>query len=349
MTQAEKDKLERYGKLVCDFANAEKTDDVLKSFFNNLQSAFNFSKNFTKKALKEFPINEVTIDKLREDEKKLLESIFQQNKILELCNHFFNKASLHIVKYDHLNSLFKITEQFPRNESDNNSPETSLMMKEKIIFTFFYKTGIDGERKDKLEAKLNAALDKIISLSNQIEEIKAKSPEHYKAFDSVIETYQNIYKLHDYIKKTQEFLKYILSQIIKSDDAYESEAFKIILEQYNNIQQKTSFDKKEHQLIKSKPFIEENFFDNNSRSDLEQIFDLPISYCLVEVLTEEENIKKIKICKKCNNYFIEKRRGRKLYCTDKCRLDYHNKKNIESGKHAAYVRGQRGRGNLKYY
>lgn len=244
MDKNEKDKLKRYGILVCDFANAEKTDDVLKSFFNNLQSAFNFSKNFTKKALKEFPINEVMIDKLRDDEKKLLESIFQQNKILELCNHFFNKASLHIVKYDHLNSLFKISEQSQKKESDNNiNPfeyETSLNTKEKIIERYAYRVQIDDERKNHLKAKL----DKIIELSNQIEEIKAKESKRFAAFDSEIETYQKIYKLHDYVRKTQEFLKYILSQIIKSDDAYESEAFKIILERYNNIQQKTSFDKK---------------------------------------------------------------------------------------------------------
>jgi len=353
MDKQKKDKLSKYGKLICEFANAKTTDDILISFFENLQSAFNFSKNFTKKALKEFPIIKVTIDKLRDDEKKLLESIFLQNKVLKLCNHFFNKASLHIVKYDPINSLFVVSEQFQTKDSDDNihqfQYETSRFTKEKINSIFFQKIRIDNEKKDKLEAKLNAELDKIISLSNQIEEIKEKEPKRFAAFDSVIETYQKIYKLHDYVKGTQDFLKGILSQITKSGDAYESEVFKIILEQYNNIQQKTYFDKKKHQLLKSKPFIEENFLSSDSRFDLKEIFNLPIIYCLVEVLTEEENIRKVKNCNKCNNYFIEKRRGKKLYCTDKCRLDYHNKKNIESGKHAEYMRGKRQEGNPKYY
>jgi hypothetical protein len=245
--------------------------------------------------------------------------------------------------------LFKISEQFQTKESDDNihpfEYDTSLITKEKTIEIYAYKVPINGERNTHLKAKL----DKIIELSNQIEEIKAKEPERFAAFDSIIETYQKIYKLHDYVERTQESLKYILSQIIKSDDAYESEAFKTILKRYNNIRQEIYVDKKKHELIEGKPFIEENFFDSDSRFDLEEIFNLPISYCLVEVLKDKENIAKIKVCKKCKNYFIEKRKGRKQYCTDKCRLDYHNKKNIKSGKHAEYMRGKRQEGNPKYY
>jgi len=184
MDKQKKEKLSNYGKLICEFANAKRTDDILISFFNNLQSAFNFSKNFIKKSLKEYPIKKVTIDKLRDDEKKFLEAIFQQNKILKLCNHFFHKASLHIFKYDPINSLFVVSEQFPTNDSDDNihqhQYETSRFTQEKIITIYDYKIPIDNERKAFLKAKL----DEIVSLSNQIEEIKAKEPKRFAAFDS---------------------------------------------------------------------------------------------------------------------------------------------------------------------
>ena len=64
MNQAEKDKLSKYGKVVWDFANAKTTDDVLISFFYNLQSAFNFSSDFKERALLQYPTKKLTIDTL---------------------------------------------------------------------------------------------------------------------------------------------------------------------------------------------------------------------------------------------------------------------------------------------
>jgi len=68
MNRAEKDKLKRYGKLVWDFSNSKTTDDILTSFFENLQSAFNFSGDFKEKAIKIRPTKQSTIGLLSEKE-----------------------------------------------------------------------------------------------------------------------------------------------------------------------------------------------------------------------------------------------------------------------------------------
>ena len=114
MNQAEKDKLSKYGKVVWDFANAKTTDDVLISFFYNLQSAFNFSSDFKERALLQYPTKKLTIDTLSSSEYDLLKMLLRRDKILKSCNELlcvFNEF-ISIGKYDPVNFMFTIDEQF---------------------------------------------------------------------------------------------------------------------------------------------------------------------------------------------------------------------------------------------
>ena len=94
-----KDTLFKYGKLVCDFTKGETTDDTLTSFFENVQYAFNFSDNFTKKALKQFPTMKMTIDSLSNEQQYLFKKLLEQNRLLYSLNRAFSTINGHI-KYD---------------------------------------------------------------------------------------------------------------------------------------------------------------------------------------------------------------------------------------------------------
>ena len=100
MEKREQEKLSRYGKLVCQLANAKTIDDVLISFFENLQSAFNFSNDFTKRALTKFPTKKMITDPLTSKEKELLEILTHRNKILKSFNAQLNHVYCDLEKYD---------------------------------------------------------------------------------------------------------------------------------------------------------------------------------------------------------------------------------------------------------
>lgn len=57
------------------------------------------------------------------------------------------------------------------------------------------------------------------------------------------------------------------------------------------------------------------------------------------VLTQGDDLKRLRICENpaCGKMFVQSRKD-KVYCVDKCRLDFHNKKNTESGYHREYQR-----------
>ena len=58
-------------------------------------------------------------------------------------------------------------------------------------------------------------------------------------------------------------------------------------------------------------------------------------YSLAEFLIKE-HIVKIRRCINCKLFYIAKTKGISKYCSQKCHDQYHNRKNIESGKSAAY-------------
>jgi hypothetical protein len=53
----EKERLRRYGQLVCDFANARTTEDACISLLNDAQKVFDFSKDFPEQALQNLQVS----------------------------------------------------------------------------------------------------------------------------------------------------------------------------------------------------------------------------------------------------------------------------------------------------
>jgi hypothetical protein len=57
----------------------------------------------------------------------------------------------------------------------------------------------------------------------------------------------------------------------------------------------------------------------------------------------------IRKCNNCLNFYMVQRNLKSKWCSNKCRLEHHNKKRIESGAHAAYKRRKRAEGAKESY
>jgi hypothetical protein len=61
------------------------------------------------------------------------------------------------------------------------------------------------------------------------------------------------------------------------------------------------------------------------------------------LMDKNEDKRKLKKCRECKKFYISKSLSSK-YCSDKCRMAYHNRKRIKSGEHARYKRERRASG-----
>ena len=272
-------------------------------------------------------------DPLTSKEKELLEILTHRNKIFKSCNAQLNHVYCDLDKYDLVKETFIIIARiYLEGIPDKNQiyDEYTHLVSKKEIEEFiraktesYYDNFLD---KDVFKANIKVELESLANIFHQIEEIKSGATKRFIEIEKTAETYLEVCDLHDYVKTSQEFLKRILLQIKNSDDAYKSAAFKIILSRYNEIQRKTYVDKKKHQLIRMEPFIEDNFFKDS------RFASGPVSYCLVEFLTNTEysGKKRIAICKDCKCFFGKlKVNPSQKYCPI-CSKKNHTPKDIQA-------------------
>lgn len=74
-----------------------------------------------------------------------------------------------------------------------------------------------------------------------------------------------------------------------------------------------------------------------------------IAHSFINLFRNPANRIFVKRCPICDRFFLSKTIRESKYCTDKCRLSFHNKKRIESGEHASYKRNKRKEGAKESY
>ena len=73
-----------------------------------------------------------------------------------------------------------------------------------------------------------------------------------------------------------------------------------------------------------------------------------VGYSLSEFLLNND-LKKLHRCQECSTFFVAKTVRPTKYCSDKCRLTFHNRRRIESGEARAYKRRKRQEGAKPSY
>ena len=74
-----------------------------------------------------------------------------------------------------------------------------------------------------------------------------------------------------------------------------------------------------------------------------------VAFSLTEFLVNSDR-RKLKFCEECNNFYISQTIRPSRFCSDKCRLAWHNRKRIESGQAKEYKKMKRTEGaKASYY
>jgi len=329
MNQAEKDKLSKYGKVVWDFANAKTTDDVLISFFYNLQSAFNFSSDFKERALLQYPTKKLTIDTLSSSEYDLLKMLLRRDKILKSCNELlcvFNEF-ISIGKYDPVNFMFTIDEQFaefsnPIDGTYSLIKTNSILIPSKNIEAYINNIQLTEIAKEEVKIRvvpgkdiktvLKKNIKALIAMCHEIEDFKKEATNRFAEVEKIAGFYPKIFKIHDHLKAIQRELKTTLLEIIEAEQAYESERFKRALEIYNSNFKKI-YTVTNNKIVEFDTFNERFFLGSLN----EYIFNVAINFCLIGYLKNPEYLGKerLTICQKCHCIFSKSRlNSQQHYC-----------------------------------
>jgi hypothetical protein len=112
------------------------------------------------------------------------------------------------------------------------------------------------------------------------------------------------------------------------------------------------------------PFTQPHFFTSYILED-NTIVDVPkgdysvraevlfyaLVFCLVEFLkANETNRKRVRKCEECKKFYIAKTIRPSRFCSNECRLAFHNREGIQSGKNREYKRKKREEGaKASYY
>lgn len=330
MERDEKETLFQYGKLVCDFANSKTADDILTSFFENIQFAFHFSSDFKENALKQFSTMKMTVGSLSIEQKDLFEKLLKRNRFLNSLNRAFATIDGHI-EYDPKKLTFTIIKKEVNDYEEIIDKSYSIW--QEAIEEYIKLSPIDDDRKSYVIDDAN----KLTELCQDIKDIKKKKGMRFEEINELADVYPDLTKMQSYLMKTQKNLKIILLKIIKSHRAYESEGFKSILKTYNTMEKTRIIVNEKNKLVESDAFNEKYFLNNDSRLNYEKIFNAPISYCLIQFLKNPEyrGQEKISVCKDCGLIFNKvKVNDRQKYCTN-CAYKNHTPKDIQNKRTAA--------------
>ncbi len=323
MNRAEKDKLKRYGKLVWDFSNSKTTDDILTSFFENLQSAFNFSSDFKEKALKRYPTKQMLIGSLSDKEYALFDLLLKRNEIFHDINNYEPSQNIEIIKYDPelLILTISIIAKYENDSDGNYSPitDTIHINEDEIEKKFNEIKHLIYEYTDDLLEDIK----ELIKLCHQIEDMKPDVTKPYEEMELNADVYFKLIPgTHRLVANTQKELNIFLLQFIKSELTYKSKYFDNLLSIYNKIP-KSKYAIDNYKLIEINPLDEDYFLNNSSFSPSfytdANLFDTTISYCLIEYLKhpEYQGKERISVCQnpKCHCIFSKsKLNGKQKYC-----------------------------------
>lgn len=322
MDRNEKERIAKYQKLILDFANSETTDDILTSFFANLQAAFNFSSDFKKKALCKYPTKQMLIGQLSEKEKAVFKLLVQRGEMLSEMNDLLYEQVFAIEGYNAVMQVLSVNEidgcefDFKLNQ-DSPARSMKVIPIQKIEEYIDAKKDFPAEFKDELKTDVK----ELIELCDSIETMKSGLKKPYTELENIAEVYNaRISATHGLVAKTQKELKSFLLQLMKSESGFKSKYFDNLLTIYNKIpKSKCAID--HNKLIEFKPLNEDYFLNNPSFSPAyytdAHLFDVAVSYCMIEYLKNREYCgrERLSICQRCTCIFSKsKLNERQKFC-----------------------------------
>src|SRR5208282_4602047 len=300
------DKKRFYGQLLVDFANAGSTDEAGFRYFENVQKVFGFPAKFTDKAKENFPTINNFYSSFNDREMQCFKLILEKKNIeMEILLAIDGEY----LEYDIYSQSFSIRKSITPQSKDglckgySESKDKIITIEElkEIIRIDRNRPGHNLEQKNALKI-----LPKLIRIGKNIFAFKDISEVRYKELSECDTHYEDLISEHWHIENSQKSLKLLLDQIIKSPLLSDSKMIKEILLRYNETK-KFKVYLSDDGTIKDKPFSEDFFLNRENIPFYDygrQFYSGPISYCVVEFFKDLKNIKYLKKCKQCEDFFI---------------------------------------------
>jgi hypothetical protein len=362
----EKKKIDLCKDAVDDFINANSTDEACISLIPKIQIDYGFSINFTKNARNTFPFLEHITDDLQQWQKRIIDLYFSYwaeenlieeavwNLMLLFYEYDFSKDKL-ILQKESDGKLVPIPlKDFDKNFNKiekkiiNSCPDNTLVEPWKNSLQGFELS--DHISKMRIFAKL---------ISKAGDDISKKQEKEIRSFLG-----NKLLLAHSKIFYKQVVIKMIINRAINRVRLDRYGPFSYLINSYEKSLGPSISILTDGNLKFKDPTIREEYFTQYYKPPKEQdenrdyfgvgarnlnAYMSAINHFFVEFLKPFNNISRFHHCKNCNKYFISQTKRKAIFCSKKCRQDWHNKVRIKSGEHAKYKRKKRLEGAKESY
>lgn len=349
----------KYGKFFLDFVNAPTLLQACDFLFKGFQEIFKFSSLFYEKSKTTLSVRKtLKQNHLNDEEKKLFNLIRREFYALKILNKELGRGKYKylVLKHEREKKLILLAKNPNWKSFDLWYGESNDYYKHHFN-ELIYKSYDELYKLSKKIEKVATIGASILELQNSIPKTRALDIEkHFQRFYCLLMGYRKI----SLIRKK---LNILFSEITDGKNLHES---KIVNEFLKNIREQwegEAFWFASAFQINEDGFIVETFDDVNERDFYNNgIVDYSHSVwgvyyekwvigCILDLLKLKSNIFRdfLHNCQNCENLYFPKTKRKSKYCSDKCRLAFHNRKRIKSGIAKDYKRKKRREGAKESY
>ena len=301
-----------FGQLVVDFANAPSPEQAGIVFIRGAAKAFGYGSGFLEKALDRYPTLKRFHDALPGDDRKLVDLLLEERKLLSVVNNLPCNISLASYDYDGTRGLtFKIQPLEPKWDSENPYEEDVFRVAVEAggtawlgeVAEMFDDRAPLTQEMDEVKERLLSCMEEYVALGERILEIRRAIPaektheaQQWAAYFSRIQAEQEV------LAELLERWRMILHDIIASKDLCRNQTLQDLLVVYNEINRREIAAAADGTLYE-KPLFEERYF--TERAGLaDEYYHNVLVFAFIEFLKGYGNRERLRRCDKCEAFFI---------------------------------------------
>ena len=366
MAISKQDKL--YGKLIVDFANSESTDEAIIKLIDNTNLAFRFTLDFKEKATRDiFPTIELYKADFPKWDEDLMSLFAQEEKALSFLNNELQPLGVKFCGYDCASESLLLKKV--KIEDDEKGHEIDVLP---VGEPFWLHVDEIKEKFDSLSYRgsIPEGSDGYIDIEVVVEEIhdlmrvgvelrekkeQFSEKEEVERLENQGGDYKNLLEAHRLIKTIKGGIRKTLESVWNDKTISKGGLFSAIVSEYNKHKIARHVHISEDGTLKITPQGYEQLLLHVENLRVEPLVDIfarwrnVIYYSMVEFFLTPENLNHLKRCEWCKSFYIAKALRTSKYCSDPCRLKFHNEKRIKSGEAAKYKQKKRREGAKESY
>ena len=193
-------------------------------------------------------------------------------------------------------------------------------------------------------------INELIEITDVFKKLESQiSDDRQEELLDISGTYFETLELHDKIKTMQADYREVLCGVTKGKQLCQIAPLNRSLQKYNDMQTNKLVFSDVNSLIPTPLIKVDSYGGMSAIHKWNKALTDDLTYVLVEYFKLEDGCKYIRKCQYCDKYYISKTKRMSKYCSDRCRLDFHNRKRIESGEAREYKRKKRQEGAKESY